>query len=71
MMAMTDTQAHTGSHYAAFAPLMGELLADVCVVGAGFTGNSTALHLVEPGYNVHVVDPSKVGWGHRPVTADK
>jgi glycine/D-amino acid oxidase-like deaminating enzyme len=63
-------QAHTGSYYAAtandvtnFAPLLGEQNADVCVIGAGFTGISTALHLAERGYNVHVVEASKVGWG--------
>jgi gamma-glutamylputrescine oxidase len=63
-------QAHTNSYYAAsvndvtdFAPLAGEQSADVCVVGAGFTGISTALHLAERGYNVHVVEANKVGWG--------
>ena len=67
---MTKPQAHTGSYYAAtinhvtdFAPLRGTTKADVCVVGAGFTGISTALHLVERGYNVHVVEANKVGWG--------
>jgi glycine/D-amino acid oxidase-like deaminating enzyme len=33
------------------------------VVGAGFTGISTALHLAERGYKVHVVEANKVGWG--------
>ena len=63
-------QAHTGSYYAAtvnevtaFAPLRGERNADVCVIGAGFTGISTALHLAERGYDVHVVEANKVGWG--------
>jgi len=63
-------QAHTGSYYAAtvndvtdFAPLLGAQQADVCVIGAGFTGVSTALHLAERGYNVHVVEANKVGWG--------
>jgi gamma-glutamylputrescine oxidase len=63
-------QAHTDSYYAAtvndvtnFAPLLGEQKADVCVVGAGFTGISTALHLAERGYNVHVVEANRVGWG--------
>ena len=67
---MTSTQPHTGSYYAAtanqssdYAPLEGEQRADVCIVGAGFTGISTALHLAERGYNVHVVEASKVGWG--------
>jgi len=43
--------------------LQGEQSADVCVIGAGFTGISTALHLAERGYNVHVVEANKVGWG--------
>ena len=61
---------HTGSYYAAtaneqtdFAPLRGENTADVCVIGAGFTGISTALHLAERGYDVRVVEANKVGWG--------
>jgi len=64
------TQPHTRSYYAAtaneitdFAPLRGEQSADVCVIGAGFTGISTALHLAERGYDVHVVEANKVGWG--------
>ena len=67
---MTTPQAHTGSYYAAtvnhvtdFAPLNGAQEADVCVVGAGFTGISTALHLAERGYKVHVVEANRVGWG--------
>ena len=65
-----QAQPHTGSYYAAsvnhvtdFSPLRGEHSADVCVVGAGFTGVSTALHLAERGYNVHVVEANRVGWG--------
>lgn len=63
-------ETHTGSYYAAsvndhtdFSPLRGEQHADVCVIGAGFTGVSTALYLAERGYNVHVVEANKVGWG--------
>lgn len=63
-------QEHTDSYYAAtanrsanFAPLDGERTADICVIGAGFTGISTALHLAERGYNVHVVEANRVGWG--------
>ena len=51
-------QSHTGSYYAAtvnhvtdFAPLLGDQSADVCIIGAGFTGISTALHLAERGYD--------------------
>ena len=36
----------------AFAPLQGEETADVCVIGGGYTGLSTALHLREKGYDV-------------------
>ncbi len=63
-------QAHTGSYYAATAnqqtdypTLQGEQSADVCVIGAGFTGISTALHLTERGYKVCVVEANRVGWG--------
>lgn len=67
---MIKAQQHTGSYYAAsvnhhtdYAALKGEQTADVCVIGAGFTGISTALHLAERGYRVHVVEANKVGWG--------
>jgi glycine/D-amino acid oxidase-like deaminating enzyme len=67
---MPCPEPHTGSYYAAtadtitdFASLAGEQNADVCVIGAGFTGISTALHLAERGYNVHIVEANKVGWG--------
>ncbi|MEM7377660.1 MAG: FAD-binding oxidoreductase [Pseudomonadota bacterium] len=36
---------------------------DVAVVGAGFTGLSTALHLAEAGRSVVVLDAHRVGWG--------
>jgi len=67
---MTEPQQHTGSYYAAtvnevtdYAPLRGAQHADVCVIGAGFTGISSALYLAERGYKVHVVEANKVGWG--------
>ncbi len=63
-------QPHTGSYYAAsvndttdYPALVGDQVADVCVIGAGFTGISTALYLAERGYNVHVVEANRVGWG--------
>ena len=43
--------------------LAGRETADVCVVGAGFTGVSTALHLAERGYSVVVLEAARVGWG--------
>lgn len=36
---------------------------DVCVVGAGYTGLSAALHLAEQGFDVVVLDAHRVGWG--------
>lgn len=44
-------------------PLEGETRASVCVVGGGFTGLSTALHLAEAGAEVVVVEAEEPGWG--------
>jgi len=61
---------HVRSYYAASAnpsptrpELRGEVTADVCVVGAGIAGCSTALHLAERGYKVVVLEGRCVGWG--------
>ncbi len=40
-----------------------DIRADVAVVGAGFTGISTALHLAEQGADVVVLEAETVGWG--------
>jgi gamma-glutamylputrescine oxidase len=63
-------QPHVESWYAAsanqqldFPPLQGEVAVDVCVIGAGYTGLSTAIHLRQLGYSVAVVEANKVGWG--------
>jgi glycine/D-amino acid oxidase-like deaminating enzyme len=44
-------------------PLAGDLDVSVAVVGAGFTGLSTALHLAEAGVDVAVIDANEPGWG--------
>ncbi|RFP87638.1 FAD-binding oxidoreductase [Rhodobacteraceae bacterium 63075] len=44
-------------------PLRGGARADVCVVGAGYTGLSAALHLAERGYDVALVEAHKAGFG--------
>lgn len=44
-------------------PLQGRCEADVCVVGAGYTGLSTALFLAEAGFRVVVLEAATVGWG--------
>lgn len=43
--------------------LTGEIDADVCVVGGGLAGLSTALSLVERGRNVVVLEARRVAWG--------
>ena len=44
-------------------PLRGEVSADVCVVGGGYTGLSAALHLAERGYELVLLEAAHVGWG--------
>jgi len=46
-----------------FPSLQGEQVADVCVIGGGYTGLSTAIHLRQLGYSVTVLEANKVGWG--------
>lgn len=58
------------SYYAASAnpvperpALQGEVETDVCIIGAGYTGLSTALFLLENGFKVALVEAAKVGFG--------
>ncbi|HKU15440.1 MAG TPA: FAD-binding oxidoreductase [Steroidobacteraceae bacterium] len=43
--------------------LTGAIEADVCVIGAGIAGCSTALHLAERGYRVVLLEAQRVGFG--------
>jgi glycine/D-amino acid oxidase-like deaminating enzyme len=43
--------------------LVGTAEADVIVIGAGFTGLSSALHLREAGIDVAIVEAAEPGWG--------
>lgn len=70
MLASSRLNEHPFSYYAATGlpqpsrpALAGTEVADVCVVGAGYTGLSTALHLAEGGFRVIVVEAARVGWG--------
>ncbi len=62
--------SHTTSYYAASAndkvcreSLNQHIQADVCVIGAGYTGLSTALHLAESGFRVVVLEGTRIGFG--------
>jgi gamma-glutamylputrescine oxidase len=64
------TQPHAPSYYAATAhaspnraALAGAVDCDVCVVGGGIAGCSTALHLAERGYSVVLLEENRIGWG--------
>src|SRR2546429_9509567 len=61
---------HVGSYYAASSQRAPERPAladgidcDVCVVGAGIAGCSTALHLALAGLRVVLLEEQRVGWG--------
>ena len=52
----------SADYYEAYPKLNGEVKADVCVIGGGLTGISTALYLAEKGRSVVLVEASKIGW---------
>ena len=61
---------HAASYYAASAnphasypTLGGELRADVCIVGGGFSGLNTAIELAERGLSVILLEAHLIGWG--------
>jgi gamma-glutamylputrescine oxidase len=61
---------HIGSYYAASAhaspqrpALAGTIECDVCVVGAGIAGCSSALHLAQTGLSVVLLEQHRVSWG--------
>ncbi|MCO4812605.1 MAG: FAD-binding oxidoreductase [Gammaproteobacteria bacterium] len=69
-MAHANDPGHPDSYYLATAKgledrptLKEELTADVCVIGAGFTGLSAALNLAELGMSVVVLEAERVGYG--------
>lgn len=62
MRARGIAPGHTDAHRPA---LVGDARADVCIIGAGFTGLWTAFHLKQqdPGLNVVVVERETAGYG--------
>lgn len=59
----TSLWGKTADDQLALNALEGNLKVDVLIIGAGFTGLSTALHLSEQGVKVAVVDAHEPGWG--------
>ncbi len=55
--------AATATPLEPFALLKGAQKADVCVIGAGYTGLSAALHLAQAGRDVVLLDAQRVGFG--------
>ncbi len=69
-MAYPNGPGHPDSYYVATAnglverpALEGELAADVCVIGGGFTGLSAALNLAEMGMSVVLLEAERIGFG--------
>ena len=65
-----QNEPHVNSWYAAsanqqldFPALRGTVQTDVCVIGGGYTGLSTAIHLRQRGYSVTLLEARRVGWG--------
>ena len=64
MSAEPDTLWHaTSAAMPERSAAMGEIAADVLVVGGGFAGLSTALHAAEAGLSVVLVEAQRIAWG--------
>jgi glycine/D-amino acid oxidase-like deaminating enzyme len=70
LKATVDTTEHAPSYYAASAnwvtkypQLEGSVDVDVAIVGAGFSGVSTAVELCERGYKVALIEANRISWG--------
>ncbi len=68
--ALRPSATHAPSYYAATVkervetePFSGPARANVCVIGGGYTGLSTALHLARRGVEVILLEQSRLGWG--------
>jgi glycine/D-amino acid oxidase-like deaminating enzyme len=60
---MTNLYCETAIRAPEAQPLERDRRAEVIVVGGGFTGLSTALHLAERGADVVLLEAEQPGWG--------
>lgn len=67
---LKNNHQHVDSYYAAtqndttsYPTLQGDVTCDVCVVGGGSAGLSTAIELAEKGLSVVLLEGVKIGWG--------
>lgn len=71
ILTVNDTQGqYPQSYYAATATALpdlptasGDITCDVCIIGGGYTGLSTALHLAQKGVDVVLIEAHRVGFG--------
>jgi gamma-glutamylputrescine oxidase len=62
-MKATSYYVDTAHFFPQHPQLAGTIEADVCVIGGGIAGCSTALHLAERGYRVVLLEAERIGWG--------
>jgi len=68
-MPLTETQYpdtyyyHSANEINNRSDLQEDITADVCIIGAGYTGLLSAINLAEKGYQVVVLEANRVGWG--------
>ncbi len=60
---MASYYAATRNDNQQWPELSGELNAEVCIIGGGFTGLNTAINLAEAGYKVVLLEANRIGWG--------
>lgn len=66
----SDHGTYPDSYYAASRnpkpdrpTLKDDIVTEICVVGGGYSGLSTALHLIESNHEVVVLEGAQIGWG--------
>jgi gamma-glutamylputrescine oxidase len=62
-VAESSYYAHSAGPMPERPALAGQVEADVCVIGGGIAGCSTALHLAERGYRVVLLESQRIGYG--------